>query len=69
MVGSWPQQDHPYLTAASCKVTSKADTRYNCIAWAAKDDLKFWWPDQMGIGYWPAGITREVTIGAFVGAY
>jgi hypothetical protein len=66
---SWPQQDHPYLTADSYEITSKASKRYNCIAWAAGDDIKNWWPDPWGIGYWPADVPRTVTLHAFVQAY
>jgi len=46
--------------------TSPADLRYNCIAWAAEDTKRFWWPDH---GYWPQGVPRDLTIEAFVQAY
>jgi len=69
MLGSWPQHELPHLTPATCEVTSKASSRYNCIAWAAKDVIKNWWPDPFGIGYWPPGVPRAVTIGAFIQAY
>jgi hypothetical protein len=69
MPGSWPQQDHPFLTATSCQVKSKTDRRYNCIAWAAGDDRNNWWPDSRGIGYWPSGVPRVESISAFMQAY
>ncbi len=69
MPGSWPQDDHPYLTAATFQITSKASRQYNCIAWAARDEFKNWWPDSMGVGYWPAGVPRTVTVDAFMRAY
>ena len=30
---------------------------------------KWWWPDLLGVSYWPAGIPREETIDAFVQAF
>lgn len=47
-------------------VTSPEDTHYNCIAWAAEDTQRFWWPRG---GYWPAGIARLETIASFIAAY
>lgn len=69
MAGSWPPQDHPYLTDATFEITSECSGIYNCIAWAAGDDRNFWWPDSMGIGYWPDGIPRAESMDAFVQAY
>ncbi len=37
---------------------------YNCIAFAAGDDKRWWWPD--GVHYWPAGVTQEETVEAFI---
>jgi len=39
---------------------------YNCIAFAAGDDKNWWWPDHTGVYHWPAGITREETVEAFI---
>ena len=50
-------------------LTSPASAEYNCIAWAAEDTGRFWWPDPMKIGYWPPDVVREVTLEAFVAAY
>lgn len=69
MFGSWPKHELPYLTADSCQITSNASRGYNCIAWAAKDEFHNWWPDPMGVGYWPAGVPRTVTVDAFMQAY
>ena len=33
------------------KVTSPQDIRYNCMAWAMKNDSKWWEPSDAG--YWP----------------
>ena len=69
MPGSWPQQELPNLTNANCSITSPATRRYNCIAWVAKEDFRNWWPDPLGIGYWPATAPRSVTTDAFIKAY
>ncbi len=50
-------------------VVSAATKEYNCIAWAAGESDRFWWPDSMGVGYWPEGIPRQESVGAFVEAY
>jgi len=39
------------LDHASYQVTSNIDFAYNCIAWAAGDIERFWWPS--GQAYWP----------------
>jgi hypothetical protein len=59
----------PRLKASAYEATSPEDTNYNCIAWAAQDTQRKWWPDAMGIGFWPAGVVREETLRAFVSAY
>jgi hypothetical protein len=47
-------------------VTSPRQPAYNCIAWAAGDDTRFWWP---GTGYWPDGVNEAETLDAFIAAY
>ncbi len=42
---------------------------YNCIAWAADDTSQCWWPDKMGIGYWPERVPRDETLDSFIAAY
>lgn len=69
MFGSWPPEELPHLGPKSCKITSKASTQYNCIAWAAKDETNNWWPDPWGIGYWPSSVPRAVTKGSFIKAF
>lgn len=53
----------PGLMHAQWEVTSPTDVRYNCIAWAAGDSSRWWWPSPRY--YWPPGIRRELTIPAF----
>lgn len=59
----------PNLAATGYTVTSPDTPIYNCIAWAADDDTKWWWPDPDGQCYWPALANRQETITAFVAAY
>lgn len=49
--------------------TSDATNRYNCIAWAASNDHKWWWPDPMGGSYWPPDLPRDETVQILVRLY
>ena len=69
MPGSWHDDEFPNLTDADHSITSPADRRYNCIAWATDDTDAWWWPDRLSIGKWPAGVPRAETIDAFLRAY
>ncbi len=48
------------------EVTSWLTDNYNCIAWAAGDSQKWWWPDPEGESFWPRGIDRKDTVEAFI---
>lgn len=49
-------------------VTSPETTDYNCIAWAAGDMTRWWWP--LGrFSYWPPGVQRSESLSSFVDAY
>jgi hypothetical protein len=51
-------------------VTSDITCEYNCIAWAASDDTRFWWPSSGdGSAYWPPEAPRVATVEAFAAAY
>jgi hypothetical protein len=63
------QQQFPLLTMTNFRITSPADQGYNCIAWAADDPSRWWWPDPLGQCYWPPEARREVTLEAFLQAY
>jgi hypothetical protein len=69
MPGSWVEGDFPALSEHNSYVTSHATKHYNCIAWAAGEDFRRWWPDPMGVGFWPASAPREVTMQAFLVAF
>src|SRR5450759_1240698 len=63
------EREFPGLRGASWSVESSADRRYNCIAWAAGEDRRPWWPSRDKSGYWPPGIDRIASIDAFVAAF
>lgn len=50
-------------------ITSPPDYRYNCIAYAAGDMRRKWWPDAWGIGYWPPDCLRIATLPVFQMAF
>jgi hypothetical protein len=56
----------PYLRKELYHITGKATDRYNCIAFAAGDNRKWWWPDPYGEYHWPRNAPREQTVDAFV---
>lgn len=57
----------PNLTPDVVRVTSAVDQKYNCIAWAAGESHRWWWPSPYA--YWPPGVPREETLDAFVKAF
>lgn len=59
----------PNLENTHFVVTSPKDISYNCIAWAAEENDRWWWPDPMFIGFWPDSVSREVTLKAFIKAF
>jgi len=62
----------PNLAAHFYVVTSDVDPDYNCIAWAAGDTRRHWWPTRSsreGPAYWPEGARREETLEAFIEAF
>lgn len=61
--------EFPLLGPHNHEVTSPETPRYNCIAWAAGDEWRWWWPDPDGVAYWPLAAPREETIAAFAAAY
>ncbi|MBI4767911.1 MAG: hypothetical protein HY787_25510 [Deltaproteobacteria bacterium] len=60
------RQQFPNLDDSNHSETSPRSTRYNCIAWAAGDCSNFWWPKY---GYWPSGVSSELTIDSFIEAF
>ena len=62
-------QIFPALVKSHFRLTSPATRLYNCIAWAAEDDERWWWPDVEGDYYWPPTVPRAETLEAFKLAY
>jgi len=47
--------------------TSEKDPAYNCIAWAAKSDMQWWWQPGGGTGiFWPKDVLDDFSFGCFV---
>ena len=59
----------PRLRETGYRITSPATNEYNCIAWAAGESDRWWWPDPSGISYWPEGAPRQETLEAFLVAF
>lgn len=59
----------PNLASAEFHVTSPESTRYNCLAWAAGENHRWWQPDGDEDTYWPAAAPDERTVSAIVAAY
>lgn len=66
------EENFPRLRGtAEYRRTSDWDPFYNCIAFAAGDDQRWWWPplpNRVG-DYWPSGAPAEETVAAFVAAF
>lgn len=47
------------------QIASTKDVNYNCIAFAADDNTKWWWPGR----YWPPGIPERIDLDSFIVCY
>lgn len=65
----YSKQGFPSITEHNLTITSPCTVKYNCIAWAASEDIRWWWPDPMGSYYWPPNVQRAEAIDAFIEAY
>lgn len=54
----------PYLNRDEYRVTSPESDRYNCIAWAAGDATRRWWPAVPDY-YWPPDAPSGETLETF----
>ena len=59
----------PRLVPTQFKVTSEQDQCYNCVAYAAGENERFWWPVDQPPYFWPLGLPFEVTLENFVVAF
>ncbi len=66
-IGAILERDFPDLSSDRYIITSPSDRGYNCIAWAAGDDERWWWPAYGS--YWPDGVERECTLDRFREAF
>jgi len=48
---------------------SSATPKYNCIAWAAGETDKRWWPINLGGYWWPPQLPKEETKENFIRAF
>jgi hypothetical protein len=66
------EHDFPGLRGTGYRVTSPPDDAYNCIAWAAGETARWWWPDDPDDpdrAHWPSGVPRVETLEAFRDAF
>jgi hypothetical protein len=61
--------EFPNLPPNSYQKTSDADPQYNCIAWAAGDNLHWWEPVGIAPYYWPPNVPLEYTLDNYVLAF
>src|SRR5438105_2134638 len=59
--------EFPNLHAGNHQLTSPADNRYNCIAWAAGIDSAWWEP--VIPRHWPANVPRNYKVSSLILAY
>jgi hypothetical protein len=59
----------PALRQVGFEITSPRDQRYNCVAWAAGDVTRWWWPAESPFAYWPPGADREESVASFIQAF
>lgn len=64
IVGHFPSIENQSFT-----ITSPRTQSHNCIAYAAGDTRRWWWPDPFGIGYWPTKAQRVLHLAAFQQAF
>ena len=62
-------RNFPNLHPHTYRQTSPAASTYNCIAWAAEDSQRFWWPRPEQAYYWPPPVRREEKIERFIEAF
>jgi hypothetical protein len=65
-VDDWLKQEFPGLHIFGYHITSPPTRQYNCIAWAANRNDKWWWPIR---AYWPGHGREDETPKSFVKAF
>ena len=59
----------PHLTPFNHSITSPVSPDYNCIAWAAGETERWWWPVAGSFAYWPSNVPVQETLKAFIKAF
>ncbi|MBI3604951.1 MAG: hypothetical protein HY202_02870 [Nitrospirae bacterium] len=67
VVDDFIELNFPNLSRLEYQITSPQTPEYNCIAWAACDNTRWWWP--ANDYFWPEGVERNETLEAFIQAY
>jgi hypothetical protein len=65
------EDSFPLLAGGGYRITSPSDKKYNCIAHAAGDPERWWWPvpPEVEEVFWPAGVSQEESLPAFRDAF
>ncbi|MBD2175850.1 hypothetical protein H6F42_02815 [Pseudanabaena sp. FACHB-1998] len=59
----------PNLALTEYNVTSPKSQEYNCFAWVAGDQERWWQPTPEDEFYWVEGVPLEETLAAYIQAY
>ncbi len=59
----------PKLRPSDYEITSQKSGTYNCIAWAAGQTDRWWWPDPFDLYFWPQGAQRREALEAYAQAF
>ncbi|MDA2924872.1 hypothetical protein MYX65_09500, partial [Acidobacteria bacterium AH-259-L09] len=57
------------LADAPYNIISEVWAEYNCVAWAAGETYRKWWPIDPPFAYWPESTSREETLDSFILAF
>ena len=60
---------YPNLALTEYAVTSPRSQEYNCFAWVAGDQERWWQPTPEDEFYWVSGVPMEETLSAYIQAY
>jgi hypothetical protein len=60
---------YPNLALTEYAITSPRSQEYNCFAWAARDQSRWWQPTPEDEFYWVQGVPMEETLSAYIQAY
>jgi len=63
----WIRDNFPELQSDAYEETSPQTSGYNCIAWAAEDTEKWWWPSPDS--FWPLDSIGDETVESFQRAF